>query len=272
MHPHGPIDLVVFDVAGTTVRDDDDVVGVLQSTLATRDVTVPRASVIRVMGLPKPLSIRLLLAEARGHEPDDFEVLAAHADFVEKMIDHYARSASVCEIEGARRAFHRLRASGVKVALDTGFSREILETILERLDWRIGEDLDVTVTSDEVEHGRPLPDMILRAMELAHVTDPHRVAKVGDTPADLLSGAAAHCGMIVGVTSGACDADELRPHPHTHLLPNVGLVAALVVSRRGPARGGRAPREWQDGARSRPARPRAPLSPPGPHPRRAPRP
>ena len=39
------------------------------------------------------------------------------------------------------------------MALDTGFSRPIVDAILARLDWTAGLLLDATVTSDEVPRG-----------------------------------------------------------------------------------------------------------------------
>ncbi len=78
--------------------------------------------------------------------------------------------------------------------------------------------LDATVASDEVPRGRPHPDLLLRAMQLTGCADPRRVAKVGDTPADLAEGTAAGCGFVVGVTTGSHTRDELLAHPHTHLI------------------------------------------------------
>src|SRR5262249_21782852 len=88
--------------------------------------------------------------------------------------------------------------------------------------------LDATIASDEVQQGRPHPDMIRRAMELTGVSDPGRVAKVGDTPADLHEGEAAQCALIVGVTSGSHTRDELAAHPHTHLIDRLSTLLTLV--------------------------------------------
>jgi phosphoglycolate phosphatase-like HAD superfamily hydrolase len=96
------------------------------------------------------------------------------------------------------------------VALDTGFSRDILDVLLDRLGWRQDETFDVTVASDEVEHGRPHPDLIQRAMERLGVREPAVVAKIGDTPSDMLQGRAARCGLVVGVTYGTHSRTQLE--------------------------------------------------------------
>jgi phosphonatase-like hydrolase len=126
----------------------------------------------------------------------------------------------------------RLKESGLKLALDTGFSRPIVNAILQRLDWSNGLLLDATVASDEVARGRPHPDLIFKAMELTGVTDPRAVAKVGDTPSDLLEGTAAGCGLVIGVTNGSHTYGQLAAHPHTHLIPSLEALPLLVEGAR----------------------------------------
>ncbi len=138
---------------------------------------------------------------------------------------------TVAPAPGALQVFDVLRTAGVKVALDTGFSRDILDALLTRLGWGDGAAIDFSVTSDEVPRGRPYPDLIHRAMQRADVADPWNVIKVGDTPFDLLEGLAANCGLVVGVTYGTHSRGELeRPDVVTiddlpALLPLVGLEA-----------------------------------------------
>src|SRR5262249_15130210 len=99
--------------------------------------------------------------------------------------------------------------------------REALRTLIDRLGWERDELIDASVTSDEVERGRPHPDMIQRLMRKLGITDPRRVAKVGDTPADLLEGKNAGCGLVVGVTQGSSAPEQLSRFPHDHLLRSV---------------------------------------------------
>ena len=222
------IELVVLDMAGTTVYDGDAVHRSLQETLAAASVHVTRDEVNAVMGQPKPVAIETLLRRKGAPEAGLAERTAAlHSDFVDRMIRYYRDHAQ--EIAPASAVFQELRARGVKVFLDTGFGRPIADAILARLAWTTPEVLDGTVTSDEVARGRPHPDMVLRAMDLCAITDPRRVAKVGDTPSDLQEGHAAGCGLVIGVTEGSHTKAELEPEPHTHLIPNVGALPALVL-------------------------------------------
>lgn len=212
------IELVVFDMAGTTVHDSDGVSSCFREALATAGVTAGPAAVRAVMGLPKPEAIRLLGCGAENVE-------AVHRDFVERMRRYYATDPAVREEPGASAVFAELRRAGVKVALNTGFSRDIVEVILTRLGWAAA--VDATVASDEVARGRPHPDMIRRLMGRLGVVDARRVAKVGDTVVDLEEGSAAGCGLVIGVTTGACTRPELLARPHTQVVDSLREAAEL---------------------------------------------
>jgi phosphonatase-like hydrolase len=222
------IELVVFDLAGTTVQDGDAVNSAFRAALAGAGVEASPARVNAVMGLAKPEAIRRLLAEA-GRLSGQSDITAIHEDFVRRMCRHYAEGPEVGEVPGAAATFARLRRAGIQVALGTGFSRQVVEVLLERLGWRVGEVIDATVASDEVARGRPAPDMIRHLMARLGVADARKVAKVGDTEVDLAEGANAGCGLVIGVTTGSCTAEQLRACPHTHVLASVVEVHGVVL-------------------------------------------
>jgi phosphonatase-like hydrolase len=225
------IELVVLDMAGTTVRDDDAVNHCLRTALAETGVGVTRDEVNEVMGMPKPIAIGLLLQRRKyaGKVAPEAEVASIHADFLQRMVAFYRSDPAVGEIDGASEVLRQLRHAGLKLALDTGFSRDIVDAILNRLGWAGKQLLHATVASDEVPRGRPHPDLILRAMQLTGVSDAGRVAKVGDTPSDLQEGRAAGCGLIIGVTNGSHTREQLAPHPHTHLIDNLRDLPSLLI-------------------------------------------
>ena len=228
------IRLVVFDMAGNTVRDDDAVNTCLREALAGAHVEVNRADVNEVMGLPKPVAIRRLIERqtANGQPVSAAQVAALHDAFVQRMIHFYRTAPDLRPMPYAVEVFCQLKTAGVRVALDTGFSRPIVDAILARLDWTAGLLLDTTVTSDEVPRGRPHPDLVLKAMERTGVADPRLVAKVGDTPSDLQEGTAAGCGLVIGVANGTHTREELAAHPHTHLIGSLQELPALVLNGR----------------------------------------
>lgn len=224
------IELVVFDLAGTTVKDNNDVHRILQKALAHHGVEISIDDANTVMGIPKPVAIRQLLEKrSHSHRPitEDW-IDEIHKVFVDQMIEFYKTDPSVGERAGVYNTFKKLKQNKLKVVVDTGFDRQITDPLLERLGWKRENLIDASVTSDEVVHGRPFPDLIYRAMELTNITDPKNVAKVGDTASDMQEGTAAGCGLVIGVTTGAFSRKDLQKEKHTHLIENVQEILEIL--------------------------------------------
>ncbi|MBO0861061.1 MAG: phosphonatase-like hydrolase [Chloracidobacterium sp.] len=228
MRIESSIELMVFDMAGTTVSEGGAVYQCLRDTLEANGLGVPAGSLNEVKGMDKYEALRTLIERSDMREELLPGLDAIHEDFVERMIKLYRNAPSVGETPGASETFRRLRRAGVKIALNTGFSRDIAQTLIDRLGWERDELIDASVTSDEVNRGRPHPDMIQLLMLKLGVTDPRRVAKVGDTPADLLEGRNSGCGLIVGVTGGSSAREQLELYPHDHLIGSVAELPALL--------------------------------------------
>lgn len=213
------IEMVVFDMAGTTVWDGDNAVAAcVRDAVAAAGVEIELTDVDPVMGMPKPLAIRTLLGDTRGVAPSEDEVGRVHTDFQARIVDHYRSGPDVREIEGATEVFEALRGKGIRVTLDTGFDRLILDAIVDRLGWR--DLIDDSAASDEVDRGRPAPDLIHALMERAGISDAAAVAKLGDSVSDIEQGLGAGCGLVGAVV---CD----RTRPVIHRYPTVQPVASL---------------------------------------------
>lgn len=226
-----PIKLVVFDMAGTTVKDENYVHITLQNALKKVGVESNLDEINLVMGYPKPVAISMILENHHQKglilSPENYSIDEIHRDFEEKMVEFYKSSPLLQEAPNAGEIFETLQKKGIKVILDTGFSREIADVIIDRLGWRA--KIFASVTSDEVAQGRPFPDMIFRAMELAGVRDVKEVAKVGDTASDMQEGSSAGCMYVIGITQGAFAKEELEKEPHTHLISKLQEILDIVV-------------------------------------------
>lgn len=222
------IALVVFDIAGTTVNDDDSVNRCLRGSLLAAGLEVTAAQVNTVMGLPKPDAIAILIGRSPLRDELRERVDLIHRDFVARSIAFYESDPSVHEVPGTMRVFEMLKRSGILVALNTGFNRSIAQVILERLGWSGSRLIDATICSDEVRRGRPHADMIETLMSRFGIADPKRVAKVGDTPSDLEEGHGAGCGLVVGVTAGTHTRYQLESFPHHYLIDTVADFPGLL--------------------------------------------
>ncbi len=218
------IKLAVFDIAGTTIHDENSVAKAFQSSLNNHgypSVTLQEAN--EKMGYSKPQAIRELL---EIHEPDTAKITdqlidKIHTDFVEGMLNYYATDPAIRAVEDAEMVFDALHAMGIKVGLDTGFSRDITDIILKRVGWDRGNYIDASAASDEVPQGRPFPFMIQKIMAELGIEDPKEVIKIGDTEVDINEGHNAGCLMSIGVTSGVYSAEELLPHRPTYLIDSL---------------------------------------------------
>ncbi|MFE4196387.1 phosphonatase-like hydrolase [Paenarthrobacter sp. NPDC056912] len=221
------IKLVACDMAGTTIDEHGDVYVALARCVEETGVGTTPEAVQEWMGADKVEAITALI-EAGGGSADPETVAAAFVRFKELLVEFYDANPPVA-LEGVEDAFRELRRQGVKLALTTGFSRDVAEPLLERLGWSVSDDnlLDAVVCSDEVAAGRPAPHMIHRAMELTGVQDVRAVMAAGDTVNDLA--AANNAGVTaVGVLTGKLGRGDLAAHPHHHILDGVKDIPALL--------------------------------------------
>jgi phosphonatase-like hydrolase len=213
--------LVVFDLAGTTVRDDGQVPAAFNLALAGQGIQPTADQIANVRGASKREAIRQFIPSGPEHA---HRAEAAYLAFQQELSRRFEEGGA-SPMAGAGSTFTWLRSRGVRIALNTGFDSGITGLLLKALRWT--GVADVVVCGDDVPRGRPAPDLIFRAMELASVRDPERVANVGDTSLDLEAGHAAGVRFNVGVWSGAHDRDRLHRAPHTHLLRDVGELPGL---------------------------------------------
>ena len=214
--------LVVFDMAGTTVKDGGHVPDAFLVALGEHGIEVTPEQLSGVRGSSKREAVLHFVPEGADR--------ARRAETVYNSFrEHLARlynTGGVEPVEGAEATFRWLKRRGIRVALNTGFDREITNLLLSSLGWE-GKVVDVVVCGDDVERGRPAPDLIFRAMEAAGVSDARQVMNVGDTVLDLQAGQNAGVRWNVGVLSGAHGLELLEQAPHTHLLASVAALPDL---------------------------------------------
>jgi phosphonatase-like hydrolase len=226
--PAPAIRLVVLDVGGTIVEDRGDIPAALRSALGHHGIDSNPEEIRRRRGASKREIVRYFVDQQSLPQTVDREKLAAtiYDEFASNLIAIYR---SVPPIAGAEDAIRQLRQSGYLVATTTGFDRAITTSIFRRLGWE--QYFAATICSDDVTQGRPSPFMLFHAMEAARVDSVAEVVAVGDTPLDLQAGTNAGLRVVVGVLSGASTADVLRREPHTHILPSVAHLPALLASK-----------------------------------------
>src|SRR5690349_21860037 len=132
-----PIELIVFDIAGTTIKDSGSVINAMMQALKKYGYSVPANEISLLMGYKKPQAIEILL---NVYEKDSNKITLdlidkIHSSFLEIMIDYYASTNDLVPAPGAEEVFASLKEKYIKVALNTGFSKVITDVIMDRLGW-----------------------------------------------------------------------------------------------------------------------------------------
>jgi FAD dependent oxidoreductase TIGR03364/phosphonatase-like hydrolase len=196
------IELVVFDMAGTTVDEDNIVYKTLHRAILNQGVTTDLNTVLLHGAGKEKLQAARDVIEAVLGQPNEGLALAAFSQF-QVMLDQAYATEPIREQPHASQVFEFLKTKCIKVALNTGYSRQVTNFLIARLGWSDSPLIDAVVCADDVQRGRPHPDMIELAMQRCGVTDPKKVAKIGDSGIDIDEGKNAGCGLTFGITTGA---------------------------------------------------------------------
>lgn len=220
------IELVVLDMAGTTVRDD----GVVEQAFQR---AAERTGVADRMPWPQALQY---VRDTMGMSKIDVFTHLAGGDVVagtaataafEAAYSEIIAEQGVLEIPGAAEAIAGLRDAGLKVALTTGFAPVTRDALIDALGWR--ELIDLALSPVDAGRGRPAPDLVLTALLRTGTSSVQAVAVVGDTSSDVESGRRAGAGFVAGVLSGAHDRDALADADA--VLDDVTALAGALVER-----------------------------------------
>ena len=223
--------LVVFDMAGTTVRDKGDVANAFMRAFQQFEIEVPEEEVNKVMGWRKIDAIQLLLSKYHPVKEKINQVLVdqIHDLFIDNMVTFYEQDEELQPMQDAEELFTSLKEKKLKVALNTGFTRRITDVILKKLQWDNSNLIDYVIASDEVPEGRPYPFMIQQLMQNSGITNAAQVVKVGDTEVDVQEGRNAGCGLVVSVTTGAYKREQLQGYQPDHIIDSLSELPALMA-------------------------------------------
>lgn len=230
------IKLCVFDMAGTTVDEGNLVYKTVRNAI--------NEVLMRAGKSDKQVSLELCLEYGAGKEKrnaihdilnrldlsdTDIESLTdtAFAAFKVNLETAYSKD-TLSEFESMSELFEQLKASGRHVVLNTGYDAKTANKILTILGWSVGDQVDALVTADDVDNGRPGPDMITLAMKQFNVDNSQQVLKAGDSGIDIEEGRNAGCGLVLGVLSGAQNEQQLLRYSPDAVLDKLTELKELI--------------------------------------------
>lgn len=221
------IKMVVFDMAGTTVNENNVVYKTLRIAIneAGFDFTLDQV-LEQGAGKEKKQAIRSILTAFAGIQDEELTD-KIYKNFFEKLTEAYNRE-EILPQKNAAELFAELKKRDILSILNTGYDRATAQSIVDKLGWKEGEDFDGLVTATDVGRNRPEPDMILFAMKRFNLTDANQVVKVGDSAIDIEEGRNAGCGLSIGITTGAHTADQLQTAQPDKIIDDLMEVLPLI--------------------------------------------
>jgi len=250
---NGPIRLVILDIAGTVCDGPQDLrhlypnddglavkgpVIVFESMFRKHGMEVDWATIRRPMGKFKKEHLReiLQIPEVSAQFVSVHKRPWGEAD-VDSMFDMFrpemARVAATEDLirpfEGVREAIDEMRAAGILVGCDTGYSKEACSAIYAALEKKHGVRFDVVADSENVR-GRPTPFLVYDCMYKANVYPPAAVVKADDIRAGVQEGANSGAWTVGLYSTGMHDYETLRLAGADYLVPGARHLPSLVFN------------------------------------------
>jgi len=219
--------MVVFDMAGTTVDEGNVVYRTLHKAIEKVCPSVSFEDVLKLgAGKEKLQAIRETLSGS-NISLNETTIQEIFNDFLGLLDIAYA-NLIVVPTNNTERLFNELRTKDIKVVLNTGYNTVTAISLLNKLNWVKGVQYDLLVTSSDVSNNRPMPDMILYAMDKLDITDASTVIKVGDSTIDIEEGRNAGCKYNIGVTTGAHTKAQLESANPDYIFDNIYDVVSVL--------------------------------------------
>jgi phosphonatase-like hydrolase len=196
------IRMVVFDMAGTTVNEDNVVYKTLQKAIGYKGYHVSLDQVLAEgAGKEKSEAIRGIL-KIHAHTEDPQLIREIYNDFI-LLLEKAYETLDVGPMPNTEKLFDILKQQHIRVVLNTGYDAKTANALIKKMGWIKGVQFDGLVTASDVKQNRPDPEMIDLAMEEFGITDSREVIKIGDSIIDIEEGQNAGCRLSIGITTGA---------------------------------------------------------------------
>ena len=214
------IRMVVFDMAGTTINENNVVYKTLQKAINEKGFNFSIEQVLSEgAGKEKLQAIKSILAVyAQKHDDELSDSIYEH--FIVLLAKAYD-TLEILPQDNATELFRALKQRNILVVLNTGYNTETAQSLINKLGWKKGVEFDTLITATDVKKNRPNPDMILLAMKQFGITNADEAVKVGDSIIDIEEGKNAGCSFNIGITTGAHTLEQLQSAKPDYIIDNL---------------------------------------------------
>ena len=193
--------MIICDMAGTTINEGGIVYKILYETIKKNNIKIEKNEMKNWYGINK--------TEVLNHFIERDNKIINKRKMVRNLLEEFKiniqnnyYNANVNLIHpNLPDLFNNFRENDIKIALNSGFSVDIQEHLINEL--KMNDFIDDYISSEEVRHGRPEPFMIKELMKRNGINNPNEVIKIGDSVNDIKEGINAKCAHSIGVLSGA---------------------------------------------------------------------
>lgn len=149
-----------------------------------------------------------------GHDP--VQIGAEKDDFFLTLVS------DICLFSGVSEVISRLKRQNYKICVASSNPFITVHTICTNCDLEI----DACIGVDEIEHGKPAPDMILAAASRLGLA-PSECLVVGDSPYDIRAAKAAKC-RIIAVLTGGHSLESLQKEGPDFILQSITEIEDIL--------------------------------------------
>jgi HAD superfamily hydrolase (TIGR01509 family) len=204
--PTSPLCAVTFDLDGLMFNTEDLYQETGRTVLARRGYEFEPALIDQMMGRPSLKALKIMIEWNKL--TDSVEALAAES----AEVLHGLLRTQLSPMPGLHKLLDSLELARIPKGIATGSGRSFLDRVLEQS--QLASRFDFTIAGDEIEHGKPSPDIYLLAAEM-HGVVPQQMLVLEDSQLGCQAAVAA-CTYAVAVPSG---------HSNTHSFPGAKFVA-----------------------------------------------
>jgi len=221
------VKMIVFDMAGTTVNENNVVYKTLQKTINEAGFNFTLNQVLEQgAGKEKLQAIKSILNIFDDN--NDSELADnIYQNFIVQLAIAY-KDLKILPQDNAVELFAELKKRNIITILNTGYNRETAQLLLTKIGWQKGIEFDDLVTASDVKKNRPDADMILFAMDLFNIKNGNEVIKVGDSIIDIEEGKNASCILTIGITTGAHTQQQLQSADPDYIIHNLLEIINLL--------------------------------------------
>ena len=229
-----PIQLAMFDMAGTTVNDKIGgcplMVISMMRAFTKHGIELSPDVINKHRGKQKSEAIQTLLREVAELSPAEVERVGdgVYREFLRELESNLSR---ISEIDGTTELFRHLKSKDIHIGVGSGFPTQVVQAIVSQLGWLEKGLLDYVGSAEQVGVGRPNPRMIHDAMQQLGITDGRKVVKIGDTVVDVQEGKNAGAWTVAVLTGSQTEAQLMAVAPD-YILSSIRELMTLFPRRR----------------------------------------